>query len=156
MFLDVFGFIVSELLIFFMGIACLVWALHLKRPPEWISLSVAVAISQLGKIFVASWYFRDRPGITYLFDSLPYNASFPSGHTAGAFALAFTVLMLSHWKSSFGWSLFGLSFLVAFGRVFEGLHYVSDTMGGFVLGWVSAWIAVKGAELLSQESKVQS
>lgn len=141
-FLDTFGVFVSEYLIFAIGIAAGVWALGQKRRVSVVAAVVcAAALSQIGKFVIASFYFRNRPGAEHLFNSIPYDASFPSGHTAGAFALAFTVLLFSRWNSKLGWTLFVSSFLVAYGRVFEGVHYVSDTIGGFVLGWCCAWLA---------------
>lgn len=142
--LDAFGFFVSTYLIILIAFICFIWAIVGKRHWILVTFLLAGGLSQLGKVAIASFYFRNRPTVSYLFDQIPYNASFPSGHTAGAFALAFTVLLLTKWKSPFGWVLVGLGFLVAFGRVFEGLHYVSDTVGGFVVGFIAAWIGVKG------------
>jgi membrane-associated phospholipid phosphatase len=61
----------------------------------------------------------------------PY--SFPSGHTAGAFALA-TMLAVRYPKSYVIVPAFVWAGLVGYGRVYNGLHYPSDVLGGAVLG----------------------
>jgi membrane-associated phospholipid phosphatase len=61
------------------------------------------------------------------------NFSFPSGHTAESFALA-TSLSLEFPK----WYIIAPSFLwasdVAYSRMFLGVHYPTDILGGIVIG----------------------
>ncbi|HLP18169.1 MAG TPA: phosphatase PAP2 family protein [Bacteroidota bacterium] len=59
--------------------------------------------------------------------------SFPSGHTAGAFALA-TMLTLRHPKPIVYIPAFIWAGMVGYGRVYNGVHYPSDVLGGAVLG----------------------
>jgi undecaprenyl-diphosphatase len=61
----------------------------------------------------------------------PY--SFPSGHTAGAFALA-TMLSLRYPKPYVYVPAFIWAGMVGYGRVYNGLHYPSDVLGGAVVG----------------------
>ena len=57
--------------------------------------------------------------------------SFPSGHTATSFALAaFLAARYPRWA---GWFYLGAA-LVAAGRVLGGSHYLSDVLGGIILG----------------------
>jgi undecaprenyl-diphosphatase len=59
--------------------------------------------------------------------------SFPSGHAAMAFTVATTLSLYSPkpevWIPSFAWASF-----VACARVYLGLHYPSDILGGAVMG----------------------
>jgi membrane-associated phospholipid phosphatase len=57
--------------------------------------------------------------------------SFPSGHSFNAFAVA-TVLAL--WLRPWGWALYGVAGLIAFLRVYAGLHWPSDVVPSAVLG----------------------
>lgn len=62
--------------------------------------------------------------------------SFPSGHTATAFALAlflWYVLRDTRWRWV-GWLLVGLAALVGLSRIYRGLHYPSDVLAASLIG----------------------
>jgi undecaprenyl-diphosphatase len=62
---------------------------------------------------------------------MPGSGSFPSGHTASAFAFATAV---SADLPMLTLPLFGLASAVGYSRVHNGVHYPGDVMGGAVLG----------------------
>lgn len=63
--------------------------------------------------------------------------SFPSGHTATAFA---TALLLAAVLQKRRWAVVAvvLAFLVAYSRVYLAQHFVTDVLGGMVIGIVTA------------------
>lgn len=61
----------------------------------------------------------------------PDSRSFPSGHSAGAFAFATGV---AHVAPRTGFALRGLAAMVAYSRVHTGVHYPIDAMAGALLG----------------------
>lgn len=61
----------------------------------------------------------------------PTSRSFPSGHSAGAFAFATGV---AHVMPRTGVALRGLAAMVAYSRVHTGVHYPIDAMAGALLG----------------------
>ena len=61
----------------------------------------------------------------------PMSSSFPSGHTASAFAFA-TAATAD--VPGFALPLYGLATIVGYSRVHTGAHYPSDVLGGGVLG----------------------
>lgn len=65
--------------------------------------------------------------------------SFPSGHTCAAFASAFIYL----WRLPKPWGTLGigLAALIAFSRLYVGVHYPSDVLVGLVIGYLSARFA---------------
>jgi undecaprenyl-diphosphatase len=62
---------------------------------------------------------------------LPTSTSFPSGHAASAFAFATGVALE---KPVVGVPLLGLAGAVAYSRVYVGVHYPSDVVGGALIG----------------------
>jgi undecaprenyl-diphosphatase len=65
----------------------------------------------------------------------PASAAFPSGHATIYFAIAF-----AFWRTKYFWPLIVLAVLGSLGRVFVGVHYPLDILGGAVLGGLMAWI----------------
>lgn len=60
------------------------------------------------------------------------DASFPSGHTGASFASA--VSMYRQLPRGFAVFLIVLASLIAFSRLYVGIHYPTDVLGGFVTG----------------------
>lgn len=67
----------------------------------------------------------------------PHDYSFPSGHTAAAFAAAVAGL-LQNKKLGIGLLLFAL--LMAFSRLYLAVHYPSDVLAGALIGTFSSFI----------------
>ena len=66
----------------------------------------------------------------------PMSASFPSGHTASAFAFASTMGE----EVPVTWlALHVAASLVSYARVHTGVHYPSDVMAGALVGALSGW-----------------
>lgn len=102
---------------------------------------------------------RERPDIAlshveahHLDSADPY--SFPSGHTTGAFALA-TMLSLRYPKPSVYIPAFVWAGLVGYGRVYFGLHYPTDVLGGALIGAGSSLLVYEyQAKLLPHAYKI--
>ena len=95
------------------------------------------------------------PGVQLL---LPCSASFsfPSNHAANSFALA---ALLARYDRKRAWLWFGVAALVAYSRVYTGVHYPSDVVAGAVLGTILALLAtqaVAGLGRLRQRRLVPS
>jgi membrane-associated phospholipid phosphatase len=94
---------------------------------------------------------RPRPFETYPFitkKSGGGNPSFPSGHTSAAFVTA-TSLSLAYPKwyiivPSFAWAG-----TVAYSRMYLGVHYPSDVLGGIIVGMGSSFIAFKAQKWMN-------
>ncbi|MGE6343555.1 undecaprenyl-diphosphatase [Bacillus mycoides] len=90
---------------------------------------------------IGLFFYRERPFVSHLnINQLvehTANASFPSDHATSAFAIAITVFL---YKKRLGKAFLLLAFLIAFSRVWVGVHYPLDVLMGAVLGLVWAFI----------------
>ena len=68
----------------------------------------------------------------------PYR-SFPSGHSGGSFAAMFA---LYRWvPKKIGIPALFLASLVALSRLYVGVHYPTDILGGFIIGFICSALA---------------
>ena len=118
----------------------LVWLLSFGRQPLHRTsaiFAISIVIQALTVFALKTLIRRQRPagewgGIYRQFD--PH--SFPSGHATRAAMLA--VLGLALAPAWFGWLLVVWAPLVCAARVMTGVHYISDILGGIVLGLLMA------------------
>lgn len=66
--------------------------------------------------------------------------SFPSGHAAFFFALSFVVYQ---YNKKAGLFFFLASCLIAISRVFVGIHWPTDIIGGAIIGIIVGWLITK-------------
>ena len=89
------------------------------------------------------FYFRERPftlsEVNLLF-YMPTDSSFPSNAAAGLAGLSLPIMFVS--KRLFLLALSGC-ILMCFARIYVGIHYPLDILGGFLISLVSLSICVK-------------
>jgi undecaprenyl-diphosphatase len=129
----------SEIIIFFVLTAFFLWSEH-KREwifPLWACLGISAVISLILKVTVQ----RLRPfqlGIVSLIPKLQeasfntWNFSFPSFQSMLVFS-AISILSKEFPKLKNVW--IGFAVLVAFSRLYFGVHFVSDVLIGSLIGY---------------------
>ncbi len=88
-------------------------------------------------------YFRPRPFVTNFITQLidrSANASFPSGHTILAFAMAFPIYF---YNKKLGAIILFFVFMIGLARIYVGVHYPLDILGGIFVGFLSAYAVEK-------------
>ncbi|MCL4404284.1 phosphatase PAP2 family protein [Patescibacteria group bacterium] len=114
-----------------------------ERMGVFLTLVLAAIISR--GIFVEFVHFAwpvARPFAALGFTPLigESGASFPSGHASLFFALSF---MLLAFDRKWAYWFIGLSLLNGLARIFVGVHYPLDILGGIAVGFVSYLIVKK-------------
>jgi undecaprenyl-diphosphatase len=115
-----------------------------RRPTLFLWVALADAAADLSAAGLKSAIPRHRPRVHALV-SIPHDHSFPSGHAATSFACA-TVLAAA-WPRARG-ALYALAVLIAFSRLYNGVHFPLDVFGGTVLG-VAVGAAVRALRRLA-------
>ena len=105
------------------------------------ALLVEVAVVSLG---LKPLFQRARPCDFYpemlTLTSRPHTASFPSGHTAQAFALCGALYTC---RSKWFWPVCGLAVLLGLSRLYLYVHFPTDVLAGALIGWLCGWLGVQ-------------
>jgi undecaprenyl-diphosphatase len=108
------------------------WKRPFALPLTLCAIVLAEATTELGKALI----HRDRPGLHYAEPRplvfLPHTHSFPSGHAAASFACAATLARFT--SRGVAIALFVLAALIAWSRVYVGVHYPLDVLVGALIG----------------------
>jgi len=148
-------------IIFFFLTTIFLWKEHKRRWifPLWLASLFSILVSCLLKVLIK----RPRPfqkglvsvlaiAFNFMKDNFnTWNFSFPSFQAMLVFS-AVPLLNKQFKKFRYIWFIFAC--LVAFSRVYFGVHYLSDVMAGAVIGYLIGLIAVKIEEKHSLGKKI--
>lgn len=144
--LDYCGIFCAVYLIWFMAVISLIFFWYLPTQINRLRYLFTLFASTVGAYALSAAigfaYGRARPfvdleGARQLITTSFFHKSFPSSHATVAFALAFTVLWFNR---PWGIVMLVLAALVAWGRVFVGVHYPMDVAAGAILGGAVSYI----------------
>jgi undecaprenyl-diphosphatase len=118
-----------------------------RRWFEPLVLVISLIVEAAAFIAVTTVVGRDRPDVPHL-DSSPVGSSFPSGHTAAAAAYA-AIAVIVFWHTRKIWArllvvviVALIPVIVAVARMYRGMHFLSDTIAGALLGGASVALTV--------------
>ncbi|MDI6753856.1 MAG: phosphatase PAP2 family protein [Thermodesulfobacteriota bacterium] len=121
-----------------------VWVLYKEKKAGivfliFIGLTLAIT-DQFSSRLLKEWLGRVRPchvldGVRMLTDCNT-SYSFPSSHAVNIFAAAF---FLSQPVKKLSLLFFGIAIIVGYSRIYIGIHYPFDVIGGAGIGLLIAW-----------------
>jgi undecaprenyl-diphosphatase len=107
------------------------------------SFSAAI-LARLGFAEIIRFFWhRSRPFVEHQVSLIlkhDTSPSFPSGHASFYFAISTIVYS---YNKKVGLIFFLASFLISISRVFCGIHWPSDVLGGALIGIFSGWLILK-------------
>lgn len=143
-FLDWVGIFLADYLGYFLILASLILLFSLQKRFYFFSLAALSLLLSWGLIveIIRVIYYRPRPfldlGFTALIDHSA-TGSFPSGHAAFFFTLAFAVF---YFNRRWGFWFLVAAVLMGLARIFAGVHWPTDIVAGAAIGLLSV-VAVR-------------
>lgn len=110
-------------------------------------------------VVLKNWIARPRPYVTlssiYPLIPKPREFSFPSGHACVSFASAFIYYRMAPKK--YGIPALILAGLISFSRLYVGVHYPGDVLGGILAAWAGSTLAyyLMSKSALMRKKKVE-
>ena len=143
-FFDSLAVFLAEPLLYFLALGALAFILlesDIRR--RWFIFAEACLVGILSRGVITEafhfFYERPRPYAVYSWEPLVSETSnsFPSGHAAFLFGLAAILFIYSR---RWGIWFFILALVNGAARIFAGVHWPTDILGGIAVGILSAWL----------------
>jgi len=132
--MNIFSFMGEGMIIFILTTIIFLLARKGKKLAFlWLSIIISAIITQLLKLII----MRHRPDVALSLDS---SFSFPSGHATAVFSVLAVIIREIPWLKWF-WLVFAV--VVAFSRLYLGMHYLTDVVAGALIGFTTGLLIVK-------------
>jgi len=131
-------------------------AVYWRRPAIFAFVLLGDLVADVSSLLLRHAVGRDRPTVDYPdpapLVNVPDNPALPSGHAATSFACATLLAWLTPLPKV---TLFVLALLIAYSRVYTGVHYPLDIIAGAALGVAVATALRLLAEALRRSEREQ-
>jgi len=129
--------------------AATLWLLLRRRSASALLLAATVLLER--SLVDALKQMVGRPRPDFGVDWLPHSLAYPSGHSANsltAFLGAAILLAPAHNRGPWATGALLAAFLVGLSRIYLGVHWPSDVVGGWAVGLLAIGIALIGGARL--------
>lgn len=112
----------------------------------YIQLLITALVFGIGLSWIIGWILpnprpiKTLPKIHQLLQPMSTWKSFPSDHTIGSFTFA-TIPLLLGAPTLFVLFLYSIAIIIAVARVYVGVHYPRDILGGIVIAFLFSFLA---------------
>ena len=120
----------------------LVVSLAWRRWQPFLLVLVADAIADAVASLMKLAFGVHRPAEKGDLLGVPHSRSFPSGHTATSFACATVIALLVPRAAPF---VYLLALAIGYSRLYVGVHWPSDVLGGAIIGVLTALLLLAAA-----------
>lgn len=144
-------------IVFLVAAACIAYWMYKREWKPAIYFFATLAVTFLLLQLASMMNFDHRPFMDYHLTQLVAHASgksFPSDHTTVTAGIAFGLLFLTRFRK-LGWIILGVAVLIGFARIFVGIHYPLDILGGLITGLLGGLIVFGIKKILETKSTAE-
>jgi undecaprenyl-diphosphatase len=157
---DVMVFCAKDLIyvVFTAGVAALIYLFYKHEKRQVIAVLGALIIAYVLLQIASTFNIDQRPFMHHHLTVLVQHApgkSFPSDHTTAATAFGVAFLLLTPLKK-LGIAFLVCAIVIGFARIFVGIHYPADILGGLIVGTAGVLVVYFGKKLLNKTHTLQS
>lgn len=150
----------TSIITFLILFATFVWK-RKKYISYGLLISVNIIVGVLLNYILKQLFHRPRPDLLKLVEIGGY--SFPSGHSMASmifygFLVYLSIRYVKHWSKYCIAGILGLLIIaIGISRIYLGVHYASDVLGGFIvgLGWLIVFIKLSERFVFSKRKSCE-